>query len=518
MKKPALKLLAASITLALSHTATAGTDVFFNPLTQSAAVASPNHVNELFSPWQAPAGVSQELLLSLHTVEAQIEQSIVRVPGLGSGASMFDMVAFDDTGRFIFIPHETQNGAGVTRYDVDGDFAEVLFSGDTDGKNGDWSNDFGAFDPSLYTPNGTVMAGEEWSGQGRIVEILNPMADADDIEIRELTSIPNTSHEGLRFSHDGGTLYFVDENNSGSLYKIVFTDPSDYAAGGQTFVLKTDAFNGDASANWNTFTQEERVGAAHWVALTDTAGNPLTVQDPYDNSGGPGNQAGRVAADEVQATPYGRPEDMEVATHRSGDEMVFFSATSENAVYSVQTLPDGSAFVRLAAKHGITPYNLDYPPTTGRLNSPDNLAQDALGNIYVIEDAPNGSDVGGDIWFLRDADNDGEAESLDHFLSIQVDGAEATGMIFNPTRPTEFVVAVQHPDSTNLDNVEDGFGDALWRFDLSNVVAPPCPDIADDDHHGHKGEGKRRKGSKGSRTCEQRQDATFVRMLNKANR
>ena len=72
---------------------------------------------------------------------------------------------------------------------------------------------------------------------------------------------------------------------------------------------------------------------------------------------------------------------------------------------------------------------------------------------------------------MRDTDNDGVAESVDHFMSIQVDGAEATGMIFNPVNPTQYVVSVQHPDSTNI---AGGNGDALWVFDISDIVPPSC--------------------------------------------
>ena len=87
-------------------------------------------------------------------------------------------------------------------------------------------------------------------------------------------------------------------------------------------------------------------------------------------------------------------------------------------------------------------------------------------------------------------DNDGVAESLDLFMSLQVNQSEATGMIFHPTDPTKFVVAVQHPQSTALsddDNLvaetlddsdgvrsSSGFGDAIWEFDLANVAPPEC--------------------------------------------
>jgi hypothetical protein len=42
-------------------------------------------------------------------------------------------------------------------------------------------------------------------------------------------------------------------------------------------------------------------------------------------------------------------------------------------------------------------------------------------------------------------------------------------MIFNPANPAEFVVCVQHPNSTNLSNVPNGLGDSVWLFNLSEV-------------------------------------------------
>ena len=499
--------------------ASAGTDTWFNPLTQSAAVGSPNHQNEIHSPWQAPAGITQENLTSMAEAEGQID--VIRVPGLRNGASMWDMVAYDDTGRYIYIPHETFSGAGASRYDTVTDVTEVLFAGDLGGFSGEWENDWGAFDPATYTTHGTVFLAEEWSGEGRVMEILNPKAHASAIRIREVDTIANTSHEGLQFSRDGRSLYYVDEWNSGAIYKLVLKDKRDYMKGGQTFVLKVDAYDGlavvdesgnnRASYNWNDAVNADqpRTGHATWVPLTDRHGNPLTEIDPFRN--GPTNdprsnddtRGGRPAADEVGATPFGRPEDMEVGRLRNGREVMYFAATSERTIYSIEMRGRHKAMVRVLASDADTPKNLGFQPTTAVMNSPDNLAQDALGNIYIIEDAPNSSNIGGDIWFVRDVNTDGVAESIDHFLSLQVNGAESTGMIFNPVKPTEFVVAVQHPSSTNLANVPDGFGDALWRFDVSNVVPPTCDD---DDNDGRR-----------VRTCSSDRDFNFVRALNRVN-
>ena len=501
------KILLSSILLAAAQTVAAATDVYFNPLTQSAAVAQvPNHINELNSPWQVPAGVTYTNLTSLHEIEADASQSTVRVPGQGAEASMTDMSAFDASGRYIFLPHETPCGAGLTRYDTLADKATNLFKGDTAGCNvtPDWSNDFGALDPATLTPKGTIIVAEEWSGQGRAFEVENPMADVNGGEmviVNELTNVPNVSIEGLRFNHAGTEMYFVDEDRSGSIYKFVPSVKGDYSQG-QTFVLVVDGFAGDVSANAGSYPNNnpaERSGMAHWVAMTNANGVALTTADPFDNT----SRGGRAAADELNGTPYRRPEDIEVGYLNNGHEVLYFTATEEQGVYSVEELGNGKAMVRLAVDDSFAK-NVGYAATTGHLSSPDNLAQDALGNIYVVEDKPNGDNIGGDVWFLRDTDSDGVAESLDHFMSLQVKGAENTGMIFNPVKPTQFIINVQHPEST-LDTI-NGQGDSTWLIDIMDVVAPPCVHHPEDSTH------------RGSKTCDSHNDSNFVRKLIKAGK
>lgn len=461
-----------------SSVSMAGTGLWFTPLTQSAPVTAPQSAEEITAPWVAPAGVVQTNLTDMKKIEADIAQSVVRAPGAGRSASMWDMVAYDPSGQFIFIPHETPFGAGCSRYDIANDFNEVLFAGDVGGASGDWSKDYGAFDPCRFTPNGTLFLGEEWTGEGRIIEVLNPFAPVEDIEIRELQSIANVAHEGIDFSiKDPKVIYYVDEWNSGSIFKFVMKKAGDYTVG-QTFVLSVNAYDGNPADYWNDDSNKDatRTGNATWKPITNRNGKPFpNLTDPFRN--GPTNdprsnsntRGGRVVADEVGGTPYGRPEDTVVAILPNGNEILYFCATSERTVYSVEMRGQGGAKVGVLCSDAGTPKNLGEAPTTGVLNSPDNLAIDALGNIYVIEDAPNGSSTGGDIWLARDADNDGVAESLDHFLSLRVAGSEGTGMIFNPVVPTEFVVAVQHPTSTAISN--GSLGDALWKFDLSGVPA-----------------------------------------------
>lgn len=478
MKKAAFA--ASALALAVSQTY-AGTETWFTPLTSSTTVMAPNDINELTSPWVHPEDVKFTNLTSLKEVEGSIGESIVRadtslVGRGGNVGSMIDMMWYDPSGRYIFLPHETPISAGLSRYDTITDETHILFMGDSRGSLGDWSNDFGAFDPSRITPNDTAWVAEEWAGTGRMVEYLDPYGPPPgnpivgngevDPNVRVLSAFPLVSHEGISFSNDdpNRTVYFVDENNSGSIYKIVFRNAGDYSIG-QTFVLRVRRFNEDPSLNWNQTTQS-RVGAAVWVPMTSQNGvpRPEITNDPFTEAFG-----GRQAADDILGTPYGRPEDTAVSRLANGNEVLYFAATSEATVYSVEMTDARNAVVREFASNANTPKNFGFPGTSGILNSPDNLALDGLGNVYIIEDSPNTTEVGatgGDVWFARDVDSDGVAESIDHFLSLGVNQSEATGMIFNPRVPTEFAIAVQHPASTDLGSVPDGFGDAVWKGEI----------------------------------------------------
>ncbi len=115
------KLSCVAAMLAATQLAHAGTEPYFNPLTQSAAVATPNNVNELNSPWQVPEGISQINLTSMSEIENDIEQSVIRISQESSGASNWDMIAFGEKGKYVFIPHETINGAGGSRYNIETD-------------------------------------------------------------------------------------------------------------------------------------------------------------------------------------------------------------------------------------------------------------------------------------------------------------------------------------------------------------------------------------------------------------
>jgi len=388
------------------------------------------------APFVLPPGYRQELVAyrndPVHTL---------------SSRGSWDMVALnidgtDDAGRFLFRSHETGSNAGVSRTDFSTGLTEVIVA----------DPDFGAFDPAFWTPWNTLLTAEEWSGEGRLYEITNPLAPVGSVNIVRRTAIPLVSHEGLALDR-AGNLYFVDESNTGGIYKFVPTNPlsSDALVAGQSFVLR-DLNSADG----------KNVGVAQWVPITDVDGNPFPpefgITNPFDNS--EINRPGRRAADDVGATNYGRPEDLEIGTLANGREVLYAAVTSTHQVFSIELDVDAAhdTQVRVFADRGTT--NVATGSSVGGdFSFPDNLATDSDGNVYIVED-----NEPGDVWFVEDTDHDGVAERVALWATLTTPGSEPTGLFFDPLNPDISYIDVQHPAT--------GLGDATFR-----IIAPPMGDM-----------------------------------------
>src|SRR5262245_34915940 len=380
------------------------------PLTHSAPITN---VGENTAPFLLSDGLTQTLITNRNTLMAN---------GLPASLRLWDMSSFDVDGRYVFIPAESATGAGVIRYNLNNGAFKVMMVGDGSGTRtanpasfDPLVGDYSRFDPSTWTPWETVLTGEETTG-GRLFEIRNPRTLGTP-NVKWLTKIPAVAHEGLRFDGDGN-LYFVDEDNSGSIYKIKTLQKGKLTQG-QTFVLKVTAFTGAANEVWNSATNNGlvRTGAATWVPMTTPTGIPLTDANPFVYVTTTG---GRTAADEIGGTPFGRPEDMTFKTLANGNEAFFFTATRENTVYKVELTGGNAADVRVFMNQSTTDLATGVA-VQGAFSSPDNLATGADGSIYALEDLePNG----GDIWKAIDANNDGVAEAMGRWASLGVTGSE----------------------------------------------------------------------------------------------
>ncbi|MCK5940638.1 MAG: DUF839 domain-containing protein, partial [Planctomycetes bacterium] len=397
--------------------------------------------------------------LPLRSTQTRIvnRQALIASQALHPGLGNWDMIAVDDQSRFVFVPCERTPAAGLFRYDMQTGAVEVVLHGSGAPRVADpaafdpTTAEYERLDPATLTPWGTLITAEEVTG-GRLFEILDPFAPTGPFQVVWRSAIPSSKHEGLRFDSTGA-LYFVDESSSGSIYRFVPTTPGDLSQG-QTFVLRVDAYATSPTAapnqSWSATGNQQapRTGPATWVPMTDPTGTPLTVADPFVYVTATG---ARDAADELGATPYGRPEDLEVGTLANGNEAVYVALTSEDSLIAIELLPSGQAHVHPF----VTPATIDLStgqPIGAELTAPDNVTKDAWGNVWFCEDH-----LPGDIFRVHDVDGDGVAEELARVSSLGVAGSEPSGILFDPRDPYRMFATILNPASND---------DAIWTFDL----------------------------------------------------
>lgn len=372
-----------------------------------------------------------------------------------------------DAGRFLFTVFETGQ-AGIQRTDLRTMQTETIWHSPAVAPA---LNSHKSFDASRWTPWGSFITAEEsWSDPyavptshyGRLFEVTNPLAAPADIVIKHRDILPRVSHEGLAFDSKN-TLYFIDERNGSHIFKYMSANPKatngdDFFAAGQTFVLRV----GDG-------TVKEATGSAAWIPLTDSNGAALPgaviVTDPNGLTAIDGRATPKLPA--FLGTGFDRPEDLEVKTLKNGRQMLFVATTTNHKVFSIDLHDDT---VKLFASRDTKDMATGKPVGTPFTN-PDNLAIDADGNIYIVEDQPGGIE---DIWFAKDENNDGVAEAIGKWASLSTVGAESTGLYFDPFRPNAAYVNVQHPDS---------------GVDRTIMFTTPCPPARhehdDRRHEGH---------------------------------
>jgi uncharacterized protein len=423
-----LKKISIAVALAFSSQAYAIDNTFFDDFTPLAG----SQVGAL--PDATPIKLSNPYFTQLSVANRVTENT--QVPGSNSGN--WDMIDADATGRYLFTPFETGT-AGVMRYDTQTGNAETIVAPGTQG--------FVSGDASRITPWGGYLTAEEsWgtgSTKGRLFELTNPTTAAattstTNVNFIQRTVIPRVSHEGLAFDAMKN-LYFIDELDGGSIYKYVSnnanaTNGNDYFASGQTFVAMVNGGNNNVSAT----------GSIVWSAITDVNGGVLAGTSVLAADG---TIDGRASANALLASNYQRPEDMEIVKNASGDEIMYFATTTTHEVFAFN-LNTGvsSLFASRASLDLLTGLTVGT-----ELTNPDNIAFDANGNIYIVEDQPGA--VNDDIWFANDINKDGDitdaGEGLQRWASNGTPGSEFTGLYFSKTDPNVAYVNIQHPSNLN---------------------------------------------------------------------
>lgn len=345
-------------------------------------------------PLVAPEGFTQELVADETVLDIYL------------GDDLTDMNVQNETGpragRYLIRTHEVGSNGAVSVVDLQTGQAEVVAQDES----------FRRLDGIDWTPWGTVLFAEE-TGRGRLLEGYfdpeHPFAPMQWVDRPELGRL---RHEGIGVTNQA--VFVIDEYNGGSIFKF---EPStrDDLSEGQLYALKLTGLT-DAEQKWNQDTYTDKIGTFEWVPLD----MDLVVTDAY------------AAAQEVAATEFGRPEDVEVIGQK-----LYVANTSEDRVVEIDLKEEIlSSFVHAGDN---APVEDGAEGITG-FNKLDNLAKGPDGRLWIVED-----NVPSDIWVAGlDNDNDGQADSVELFASAKDTGAEISGIYFGRDPMTLFF-NVQHP-------------------------------------------------------------------------
>ena len=342
-------------------------------------------------------------------------------PGFGNNADMNTMnEGGPEKGRFLYRTHETTTGASVSVTDL------VTGASRFVAQRADWER----FDGIVWTPWNTILASEEVNPSS-LADPEAPQATAGlTYEIDPTTGTATVrpalgamAHEGMRFGLDGN-VYEAEDDNPGYIYKFVPDRKGDLSSG-QLFALKITNDAGD------------RTGSAEWL--------------PLDRNAVQVNAVDEAAA--KGATGYGDPEDLEIGGTSTGDDhrgnhTLFVAISAENRVIAIDLNGHGSAGVVVSdyVRKGVNaPADFD---------SPDNVALDKSGNLYITED-PGGSapakTLGDDVWFAPFNQQSGaQALPIQRFFSITDCNAEPTGLYMSISNRTLFF-DIQHRGGDGAD-------------------------------------------------------------------
>ena len=322
------------------------------------------------------------------------------------------------------------------------------------------------------TPWGTTLATEETS-TGGAYEIFNPLATSEvtvtarngcgaaatianspgSANVIKRTALPCMAWEGLAVLPSGVVIAGDElrpgdsgtDTDGGAIFKFI---PASLRTGtgpianlndsplatGSVFAMQVSCNSGNQGTG-----QGCEVGNAAWIPVTAATA--------------------RVSARTAGATGYYRPEDLHQDPKFSDPDNTkairFCWTDTQNeeagSFGEVMCAIDDDPNTAVANARTVLVYRLI--EGNEDFNQPDNLEfQPITGNIYVIEDHPNG-----DIWAcLPDgADRDLKSDGCLKMLSVKDSSAEPTGFIFDPIGTVAYL-SIQHSNDVGMPLV-DGY-------------------------------------------------------------
>ena len=300
-----------------------------------------------------------------------------------------------------------------------------------------------------------------------------------EIDPYDRNSVPVKRTALGRFGHEGATVVV---NKDGRV--VVYMGDDDHMEYLYRFVSRNSVNISDRTVNATLLDEGELSvakfeadGKVNWLPLVHGQG-PLTAANGFADQGEVLIKA-RQAGDALGATPMDRPEDFETnpvtgrvyavmtkSAKRTPEKVDAVNSRPENKWgHIIELIPPGAG---KDADHAAAQYGWDmlilcgdpskpetgakfHPGTTtdGFFMTPDNIAFDPKGRMWVATDGMNAFDYADGIFGV---DTDGPGRALPKALFGAPSGGECTGPAFTPDGTTMFV-AVQHPGE-NSDNIE----------------------------------------------------------------
>ncbi len=324
-------------------------------------------------------------------------------------------------GRYMYNTYEVNSGGAIAVTNLKTGEAQIL------AQDSDWGFDWNRLDGIRWTPWNTLLITEETAG-GKVYEVFLEKHDPTKVtDIVERGALGSLRHEGIDVGQDG-SVYVIDEYNGGSIFRFVPSEKEDLSAG-TLYALKFTGLT-DEEQKWSSSTFDDKVGAFEWVTLDQE----LAQAD------------GDAAANAVNATEFGRPEDLEII-----DNTLYVANTSEDRVIAVDL---GAQTVSTFVEAGLN-VPVEVAGSVTGFNSPDNLAEGPDGTLWIVED----NDFSDIYQASEDEDGDGAADAVSLFASLKDKGAETTGIYFGKDRKVMYVT-VQHPDKD--------LADGIWAISKKN--------------------------------------------------
>lgn len=236
-------------------------------------------------------------------------------------------------------------------------------------------------------------------------------------------------HENIVVASDSLTVYQGEDNSSnGFLFKYVMNQKTKLADG-SLYVLKWD----DNSAG-------------EWVQV------PNATQSNMNNT---------ISQSVLLfGTNFDRVEDVEIGP----DGKIYFTSTTQGKVFRFDDLGDSIANFETFVDNVNFTVNYGSGNQSVNFNSPDNLAFDNEGNLWVCQDGG-----GNFVWRVKPSHTSSNPQ-IDVF-AVMPEGSEPTGIFFTPDGKFMFL-DIQHPSGSNNVQQQDVTGNQYtMNADATIVIA-----------------------------------------------